>query len=109
MELRGRVVVVTGAASGIGRGLAERFAKEGARRVVVADRDEAGAKAVADASCPVEHGSPRLVIAVEGRWSPLSGLPFMIEPVFKNRRVFTQSVELPITEGGLKDRKDRLC
>jgi NAD(P)-dependent dehydrogenase (short-subunit alcohol dehydrogenase family) len=35
-ELRGRVAVVTGAASGIGRGLAERFAGEG-MHVVLAD------------------------------------------------------------------------
>jgi NAD(P)-dependent dehydrogenase (short-subunit alcohol dehydrogenase family) len=49
MEPRDRVVVVTGGASGIGRGLAERFQREGARHVVVADRDEGGAKAVAAA------------------------------------------------------------
>jgi NAD(P)-dependent dehydrogenase (short-subunit alcohol dehydrogenase family) len=35
-ELRGRVAVVTGAASGIGRALAERFAAEG-MKVVLAD------------------------------------------------------------------------
>jgi NAD(P)-dependent dehydrogenase (short-subunit alcohol dehydrogenase family) len=35
-ELRGRVAVVTGAASGIGRGLAERFAAEG-MKVVLSD------------------------------------------------------------------------
>jgi NAD(P)-dependent dehydrogenase (short-subunit alcohol dehydrogenase family) len=46
MELSGRHVVVTGAASGIGRACARRFASEGAR-VVVADRDLAGAEALA--------------------------------------------------------------
>jgi NAD(P)-dependent dehydrogenase (short-subunit alcohol dehydrogenase family) len=49
MELADRHVVVTGAASGIGRALATRFAAEGARRVVVADLDLAGAQAVAGA------------------------------------------------------------
>lgn len=48
MELKGKIAVVTGGASGIGEGLAERFVHEGAAHVVVVDRDEAGAKAVAD-------------------------------------------------------------
>jgi NAD(P)-dependent dehydrogenase (short-subunit alcohol dehydrogenase family) len=47
MEVEGRIVVVTGAASGIGRGLAQRFATEGARVVVVVDFDGPGATAVA--------------------------------------------------------------
>jgi NAD(P)-dependent dehydrogenase (short-subunit alcohol dehydrogenase family) len=47
MELEGKHVVVTGAASGIGRALAIRFAAEGARAVVAADLDGDRAEAVA--------------------------------------------------------------
>ncbi|MEA3056221.1 MAG: hypothetical protein QOD30_1653 [Actinomycetota bacterium] len=47
MEVNGKVVVVTGAASGIGRACAARFSAEGAK-VVVADRDGDGTKNVAD-------------------------------------------------------------
>ena len=47
MEIAGRVVVVTGAARGIGRALARRFASAGASGVVVADVNAAGAQAVA--------------------------------------------------------------
>jgi NAD(P)-dependent dehydrogenase (short-subunit alcohol dehydrogenase family) len=47
VELVDRSVVITGAASGIGRALARRFAAEGARGVVVSDLDAAGAEAVA--------------------------------------------------------------
>ena len=39
MRVDGKVVVVTGAARGIGRALAERFVQEGARAVVAADFD----------------------------------------------------------------------
>jgi NAD(P)-dependent dehydrogenase (short-subunit alcohol dehydrogenase family) len=49
MDIRNKVVVVTGGASGIGRALCERFAKDGARGVVVADLDEGGALRVATA------------------------------------------------------------
>ncbi|MBW8815146.1 MAG: SDR family oxidoreductase [Caulobacterales bacterium] len=47
MELKDKVIVITGAASGIGRALAVRFAAEGAKAIVCADRDEPGAKATA--------------------------------------------------------------
>jgi NAD(P)-dependent dehydrogenase (short-subunit alcohol dehydrogenase family) len=42
MNVAGRVIVVTGGASGIGRGLVERFVREGAKHVVAADLDGAG-------------------------------------------------------------------
>ena len=48
MQITGRHVVVTGGGGGIGGALARRFDAEGARAVVVADRDLAGASAVAD-------------------------------------------------------------
>jgi NAD(P)-dependent dehydrogenase (short-subunit alcohol dehydrogenase family) len=48
MQFQGRVVIVTGGANGIGRALCQRFAKEGARAIVVADIDAAGANRVAD-------------------------------------------------------------
>ena len=45
MKLRDKVIVVTGGASGIGARPCRRFAAEGARGVVVADRDADGADA----------------------------------------------------------------
>jgi len=47
MQLYDKIIVVTGAASGIGRAMARRFAAEGARLIICADRDEAGTKVTA--------------------------------------------------------------
>src|SRR4051794_37799932 len=48
MDLKDKIVVITGAASDIGRAMAQRFAAEGAKLIVCADRDEPGAKATAE-------------------------------------------------------------
>jgi NAD(P)-dependent dehydrogenase (short-subunit alcohol dehydrogenase family) len=47
MEIRGKVAIVTGGASGIGAGVAKRFVEEGARAVVVADVNLERAQGVA--------------------------------------------------------------
>ena len=48
MELKDRVIVVTGGASGIGEAMCRRFSKEGARGIVVADLNGDGAAKVAE-------------------------------------------------------------
>lgn len=47
MRLKGKVAIVTGASSGIGRAIALLFAREGARVAVVANLNEAGASETA--------------------------------------------------------------
>ncbi len=43
MELKDKIIVVTGAAGGIGKAMALRFAKEGAKSIICADIDAEGA------------------------------------------------------------------
>lgn len=59
MDVGGKVVVVTGAASGIGRALARRFHAADARGVVIADLDRAGAEALAAELEAIHPGSAR--------------------------------------------------
>ncbi len=47
MKIKDKIILVTGGANGIGRGLSERFAREGAEKIIVTDIDEVNANAVA--------------------------------------------------------------
>lgn len=50
MRLANKVALITGATSGIGRAIALLFAREGARLIVVARHEDAGARVVAEAA-----------------------------------------------------------
>ena len=49
MIIKDKIILVTGGANGIGKALCERFAGEGAKKIVVADMDYENAQTVADA------------------------------------------------------------
>jgi NAD(P)-dependent dehydrogenase (short-subunit alcohol dehydrogenase family) len=79
MQIKDKVVVVTGGANGIGAALCRRFAAKGAKAVVAADRDADGAQAVAAeiggmaVSCDVarEPDVIRLVSEAENACGPI--------------------------------------
>jgi len=79
MDLAGKIAVVTGAAGGIGRALAEAFAQEGAQKVVCADINEAGAAETAAkiggypiaADLATESGVQSLIETVEANVGPI--------------------------------------
>ncbi len=48
MELKGKVVIVTGAASGIGKAMVERFYADKPEKIVMADVDESGLRALSE-------------------------------------------------------------
>jgi NAD(P)-dependent dehydrogenase (short-subunit alcohol dehydrogenase family) len=47
MKIKNKIILVTGGANGIGKGLCERFYAEGAEKIIVTDIDDANAKLTA--------------------------------------------------------------
>jgi len=98
MNIDGKIVVVTGGASGIGKALCETIAAAGARKVVVSDIDAEGARAVADAigavsiACDVSDAGQieDLILTVERDVGPIdlfcsnAGIAAGFDPGFAN-------------------------
>lgn len=84
MRLQGKATFVTGAASGFGRGIAERFIEEGAK-VAVVDLNGDGANAVADAlgdaaiplTCDVSKGD-QMQTAIDAAIEAFGGLDVVV-------------------------------
>lgn len=79
MRLRDKVIVVTGAARGIGEAMARRFVAEESAGLVISDIDEEALQSVADdigamavaADVSVEEDTVALVDAAEDRFGPV--------------------------------------
>ncbi|KQL52633.1 3-ketoacyl-ACP reductase [Heyndrickxia shackletonii] len=78
MKLENKVAVVTGAASGMGKAIAELYAKEGAK-VIVADLNAEGAKAVADGI--TNNGG--VALAIQANVAKLEDIENMIDTAVK--------------------------
>lgn len=93
--LAGRTIVVTGAASGLGRAFALGAAQAGAARVIVADRDRPGGEAVVTEI--VDTGACAQFIEVDLASAPsikafgdaLAGLPDGIDGLVNNAAIAT--------------------
>ncbi len=101
MELRDRVVVITGAGSGIGEALARAANAEGARHVVVADLDATNAQRVA-----AEIGGTPYTLDVSDE-AALVAMVDEVEAAHGPIDVFVSNAGF-VTSGGVEDSNERI-
>lgn len=93
MELKDKIIVVTGAASGIGRAMALRFAQEGAKHVVCVDLNQEGAEATAQ-----EIGGTAFAVNV-GKESEIAGLIEKVEAEIGPIDLFCSNAGISVAGG----------
>ena len=89
MNFKDSCIVVTGAASGIGKGLANKFAALGASHVICADIDADGAARTAaeiggiakTVDVASEDSIQALIETVETQIAPIAHCPFLVSPL----------------------------
>jgi NAD(P)-dependent dehydrogenase (short-subunit alcohol dehydrogenase family) len=96
VELNGKSIVITGAGSGIGRALAERFAVESPRALVLADINVEAVRGVADALGPVATA----VRADVGREEDILGLVDRAREFGGSIDLFCSNAGVPGPDGG---------
>ena len=95
MQISGKVVIVTGAASGIGRALALRFRAEDARGVVLADRQAAPLRKLA------REMQAHAVVCDAGREADVARLVEEAERIYGPVDVFCSNAGV-LAEGGVE-------
>jgi 3-oxoacyl-[acyl-carrier protein] reductase/pteridine reductase len=99
-QLRDKVVLVTGAAKRIGRGIALRLAEEGARVAIHYERSEAEAKRMA-AECggaPIFRANLERVAEIERLFAEIDGHFGRLDGLVNNAARFTRFDPLEISE-----------
>ena len=96
MELSGKTIVITGAGSGIGRALAERFAAEAPKALILADINEDAVRAVAESLGEVASA----VRADVGREQDIIALVEAARGVTGQIDVFFSNAGIPGPDGG---------
>lgn len=87
-SLRNKTALITGAGSGIGRAIAELFARQGAK-VWIVDRDEAAGRAVVDA------------IKIAGGWADFAGLDVSDAPAVTDLAARLPIVDILVNNAGV--------